>query len=169
MRAISTLGVIVATVIVMSAQGARAASPCTTDMKGCQVVTSPNFQLNGLETKGFDLRCPAAAPFYRAWSAEKDHSAVVVYPWLAVETNRGIFTATNWDVTPHHLYVEIACSTSPQADTCFLNLDCPLVDGTSELVCPDENCWSQWDEQCADGSYYNCSTMTFVPCCFLKQ
>jgi len=168
--------ILIATAAVMSAQHVQAAdppSPCNSGIQNCRVVTTDTIALNPWVTRAFDVYCPPKTPYYRAWTAWRSSDWIGNYFWdIATTTNYAHFTATNWDPgQAHGTRVSIACSTEPSPSTCFQPKDpgCRIVDGTSELICPDENCgWSIWEETCPDGRHWYCNTALFVPCCYTR-
>lgn len=165
---------LIAAAAVMGAQNVHAAdpsNPCTAQIQNCKVVTTDTIALGPWETRAFDVYCPSQARYYRAWSAWRSSDWIGNYFWdVAKAGNYGHFTATNWDPgQTHGTRVSIACSTAPNPTTCYQvgtkEDGCEIIAGTSELVCPDENCFSVWKLQCPDGSRWDCDTLRFVPCC----
>jgi len=146
-------------------------NPCTEQIQNCRVVTTDTIALRPLETRAFDVYCPSQAPYYRAWSAGRSSDWIGNYNWDATMFGKyAHFTATNWDPgQTHGTRVSIACSADPNPTGCYQvgtkEDGCTIIDGTSELICPDERCFSVWKLQCPDGRRWDCDTLRFVPCC----
>jgi len=144
-------------------------NPCTAQIQNCTVATTDTMALLPSETRVFDVYCPSQAPYYRAWTAGRSSDWIGNYNWDATMAGKyGHFTATNWDPgQTHGTRVSIACSTDPSPTGCYQvgtkEDGCTIIE--SELICPDEKCFSLWKLQCPDGRRWDCDTMWFVPCC----
>lgn len=146
-------------------------NPCTDQIQNCKVVTTDTMALLPWETKTFDVFCPLEAQYYRTWSAGRSSDWIGNYNWDATMSGKyGHFTATNWDPgQTHGTRISVACSPDPIPTGCYQmgtkEDGCSIIEGTSELICPDEKCFSLWKLQCPDGRRWDCDTMWFVPCC----
>ncbi len=154
-----------------SLQGVDPPNPCTAEMQNCTVVTTDTIALPPWNTKAFDVTCPPQTPYYRAWSAWRSSDWIGNYYWgFWGNGNWAHFTATNWDPgQTHGTRVSIACSTTPHPLGCYQKGTkedgCTIIDGTSEIICPDEKCFTVWKLQCPDGTRWDCDTLWFAPCC----
>jgi hypothetical protein len=146
-------------------------NPCKPEIQNCTVVTTATIALLPWETKAFDVHCPPPTPYYRDWAAGRSSDWIGNYNWDATMSGKyGHFTATNWDPgQTHGTRISVACSSDPIPTGCYQvgtqEDGCMIIDGTSEMICPDERCFTLWKLQCPDGRRWDCNTLRFVPCC----
>lgn len=156
---------------------------CRPDIPDCFNMVGARHKAGHLKTHKDDVVCPDSHPWYAlAWvhAHQSDWITITEDPAAKIRfRGRGdAFLVTNWSPThDHHWQIAIACSgacdyapggcpDSHCKNGCRNDPGCKtIVPRKTECAGHSGNCWTTWEEQCANGEMWFCDTVQFWTCC----